>query len=467
MSTLPPTDPAAGTGAIWNVFLRELRRRGSKSVEARWLVLRAEQFVRACPRDVPADYTADDVTAYLRQVGRNPELSEWQYGQIVDSLEIVFRRVLALKWARSFDWPYWRDSARQLEQAHATIARGSPDLRRSGNSRKPSSVRAAGDAPASWSSLRESFVAEIRRRGYSIRTEQAYLQWTERYVAFNGGRYPGELGSKEVIAFLEHLAVHGKVVSTTQNQALSALVFLYREVLKQSLEIKELVRAKRPRHLPVVLTREEIRALLAQLQGMQWLMTSLLYGTGMRLMEVVRLRVKDIDFGYRQIVVRNAKGSKDRVVPLPESLTAELRAQLATTRELHEKDLLDGFGLVYLPDALMKKYPKAQSEWLWQFVFPSGRLSVDPRSRVTRRHHIHENGLQKAVKAAARKAGIPKKVGCHALRHSFATHLLEEGYDIRTVQELLGHADVSTTMIYTHVLNRGGRAVRSPLDFSR
>jgi integron integrase len=311
----------------------------------------------------------------------------------------------------------------------------------------------------------KALVGEIRRRAYSIRTEQAYEQWVCRFVAFFDDQDPRELGAGEVKAFLEHLAVRGKVAASTQNQALNALVFLYREVLDRPLTgLDGLVRAKRPRRLPVVLSRGEVHALLGEMQGIQWLMASLLYGTGMRLMECVRLRVQDIDFGYRQITAHNAKGAKDRVVPLPEMVTAPLRDHLEMVRALFKADRERGLGEVYLPDALARKYPKAAREWGWQYVFPSARLSVDPRTGRTRRHHIHENGLQKAVKKAAQAAGIYKRVNCHALRHSFATHLLEAGCDIRIVQELLGHADVSTTMIYTHVLNTHGVAVRSPLD---
>jgi integron integrase len=407
------------------------------------------------------------VTGYLQDLGRKQNfLDDWQYRQVVHALEGFFLHTQELPWAKTFDWAYWRDSARQLGSHHATIARETPRPKRRPVPPAHATAEATSTDQRAHSDVIEAVIGEIRRRCYSIRTEQSYVQWIRRFVAFHGDRDPNVLGAPEVQTFLEQLAVRYKVVASTQNQALSALVFLYRDVLKRPLQLGDFVRAKRPRHLPVVLTRTEVRALLGEMQGTQCLMASLLYGTGMRLMEVVRLRVKDIDFGYWQIVVRNAKGMKDRVVPLPEATTAPLRTHLAAVRELHDKDLRDGFGAVYLPDALSKKYPNAQREWSWQYVFPSGRISVDPRSRIARRHHIHENGLQKAVKAAAAKGGITKKVGCHALRHSFATHLLEEGYDIRTVQELLGHADVSTTMIYTHVLNRGGRAVRSPLDLS-
>ncbi|WP_289022594.1 integron integrase [Desulfobacter postgatei] len=305
----------------------------------------------------------------------------------------------------------------------------------------------------------------LRTRNYSIRTEQSYESWVTRFISFCGNREPETLGSGEVVSFLQHLAVQRNVAESTENQALNALVFFYDKVLKQPLaDIGNFVRAKRPRRLPVVLTRSEVAKILGQMAGTQKLMASLLYGTGMRLMDCVRLRVQDIDFGYQQIVIRDGKGKKDRMLPLPERLVNQLKTHLEAVHEIHETDLEKGLGETSLPNALEQKYPNGAKEWGWQYVFPSGRLSVDPRSGKTRRHHIHENGLQKAIKNAAQQANITKRVNCHALRHSFATHLLESGYDIRTVQELLGHADVSTTMIYTHVLNRGGKGVKSPLD---
>jgi len=286
-----------------------------------------------------------------------------------------------------------------------------------------------------------------------------------RFIAFHQGASPSNLGSEHIVSFLQHLAIRNQVAASTQNQALNAIVFLYKNVLKIPLDdFGDFIRAKRPKQLPVVLSPGEIERLLEHIDGTHSLMASLLYGTGMRLMDCVRLRVKDVDFDYQQIVIRDGKGQKDRVVPLPKRLQTALIKQMNDTYKLHQEDLKKGFGEVYLPNALAKKYPNAAKEWIWQFVFPSGRLSVDPRSGQTRRHHIHENGLQKSVKKAAGKANITKKVNCHTLRHSFATHLLENGYDIRTVQELLGHADVSTTMIYTHVLNQGGQGVQSPLD---
>ena len=305
----------------------------------------------------------------------------------------------------------------------------------------------------------------IRLQHYSIRTEQAYVGWITRYILFHGKRHPRDMGGPEVEAFLTHLTVEKNVAASTQNQALSALLFLYRHVLKKELEgPMDSVWAKKPRRLPTVLTREEVHKITDCMAGMYQLMARLLYGTGMRLMEGVRLRVKDLDFGQRLIVVRDGKGMEDRATVLPESLILALREHLRQVKQLHEQDLGQGYGAVYLPFALERKYPNAEHEWAWQWVFPSARLSRDPRSGITRRHHVDESGLQKAVRAAARLARIDKPVGPHTFRHSFATHLLENGYDIRTVQELLGHKDVRTTMIYTHVLNRGGLAVRSPLD---
>ena len=305
----------------------------------------------------------------------------------------------------------------------------------------------------------------IRLRHYSIRTEEAYVQWIRRYILFHNKRHPLEMGSLEINRFLSHLASGKHVASSTQNQALCALVFLYKVVLhKDPGDLADVVWAKKPKKLPVVLTREETKALLSGLEDEKWIMGNLLYGAGLRLMECIRLRVKDVDFGYRQIVVRNGKGEKDRVTMLPACVIKPLQEHLVEVKALHERDLGEGFGNVYLPCALERKYPHADREWAWQYVFPSRKRSVDPRTHIERRHHIDETVLQRAVKEAARKARITKLVGPHVLRHSFATHLLEAGHDIRTVQELLGHEDVKTTMIYTHVLNKGGMGVQSPAD---
>lgn len=305
----------------------------------------------------------------------------------------------------------------------------------------------------------------LRTRHYSIRTEEAYLGWVTRYIKFHGLRHPAELGAPELEAFLTYLAVTRDVAASTQNQAASAILFLYREVLGLNLPwLDGVTRAKRPKRLPVVLTPEEVAAVLDALEGTTALMGRLLYGSGLRLMECVRLRVKDVDFRRGEILVREAKGNKDRVTMLPQRLVEPLQRHLKRVKLLHEEDVMAGHGRVWLPHALAVKKPGAPLEWGWQYVFPSARLSVDPRGGVVRRHHVDEKVLQRAIKRALAKAGIVKPATTHSLRHSFATHLLERGHDIRTIQELLGHADVSTTQIYTHVLNRGGLGVRSPLD---
>lgn len=308
---------------------------------------------------------------------------------------------------------------------------------------------------------------KIRLRHYSIRTETAYVNWIKRFILFHNKKHPLSMGKEQVEAFLTHLAIKRRVASSTQNQAFNAILFLYRNVLDKDIEGNvDAVRAKRPKRLPTVMTKEEALAVIGALSGVYLLMVKLLYGSGLRLMECVRLRVKDIDFERNQIIVRDAKGMKDRITMLPESLKPALKEHMERVNKIHQKDIEGGGGRVYMPQALERKYPNASRQWIWQYVFPAKGLSRDPRSGETRRHHIHETALQKAVKEAVALAGIRKTVSCHTFRHSFATHLLENGYDIRTVQELLGHKDVNTTMIYTHVLNKGPGAVRSPLDGS-
>jgi len=312
-------------------------------------------------------------------------------------------------------------------------------------------------------------VREVMRvKHYSTRTEQAYLSWIKRYILFHRKRHLLDMGKPEIEAFLTHLAIDLNVSASTQNQAFNALLFLYGHVLdKQFADTINASRARRPKRLPTVMTKQETTEVISALSGVYQLMAKLLYGSGLRLMECVRVRVKDVDFGMNHIVVRDAKGMKDRVTVLPESVKPSLREHLERVKRLHENDLAEGYGSVYLPHALARKYPKASREWGWQYVFPANGLSTDPRTGEMRRHHVHENSLQKAVKKAVKLTRIEKAVTCHTFRHSFATHLLEDGYDIRTVQELLGHKDLSTTMIYTHVLNRGVKGVISPLDSSR
>ena len=322
--------------------------------------------------------------------------------------------------------------------------------------------------PRRQSRLLDRVREAIHTRQYSNKTEKAYVHWIRRFILFHGKRHPASMGEGEIAQFLSNLATAGHVSASTQNQALNALLFLYRKVLHQDiLYVDGVVRAKRPRKLPVVLNQEEVRELLRYLEGVPWLMATMLYGAGLRLMECCRLRVKDIDFTKNQIVVRSGKGNKDRYTLLPRLAATPLYRHLQVVRQQHETDIQRGLGSVALPYALERKYTSASREWGWQWVFPATRHYIDRVTRKRHRHHLHESVLQRAVKEARLKAGILKPASCHTLRHSFATHLLEDGYDIRTIQELLGHRDVTTTMIYTHILNRGGKGVRSPADSLR
>jgi integron integrase len=319
--------------------------------------------------------------------------------------------------------------------------------------------------PSGEPKLLDRLRAACRVRHYSIRTEDAYHDWVKRFILFHQKRHPLEMAEPEVNAFLTDLAVNGHVAASTQNQALAAILFLYKHVLERPLgRVEGVVRAKKPRRLPVVLTRDEVRKVLCELEGSYRLIGLLQYGAGLRLLECLRLRVKDIEWNMNQIVVREGKGDKDRRTMLPKAARSSLEIHLTAVRKLHENDLREGFGRVYLPHALARKYPNADREWKWQYVFPSSRRSADPRSGEVRRHHLHESAVNREIVEAVRRAGLTKKATSHSFRHSFATHLLESGYDIRTVQELLGHENVETTMIYTHVLNKGGHGVNSPLD---
>lgn len=314
--------------------------------------------------------------------------------------------------------------------------------------------------------LLDQMQQELRTRGYALRTERTYIDWVRKYILFHNKRHPKDMGANEINAYLSHLANQENVAASTQNQALSAILFLYNYVLQIELNREALAysRSRKKKYVPTVLSKDEIQTVINNMEGNYRLMAQIMYGSGLRLMEVLRLRVKDIDFAHQQIVVRDGKGGDDRLTLLPSIIIPALQVQLDQAKATHQRDILDGYGSVYLPTALAKKYPNAEREWIWQYLFPANRLSKDPRSGIKQRHHLHESNLQKAVKKAARLAKLNKRITPHTFRHSFATHLLEAGYDIRTVQELLGHKDVKTTMIYTHVLNKGPKAVRSPLD---
>ena len=451
---------------FWDQFIEIVRKNGVRPPFDRWYVIRAEEYIRAYAGRRLQDHDRRDVESWLGALGRTNNLKSWQFKQAVHAIQILFCEVVKVDWAGDIDWDHWKEGAQDLEPNHVTIGRDTPNI--NGSSVKNSSTEyvSLSEIRKKHPELLQRVVNSLRMGQYAYRTEKSYIDWICRFLGHFPDKDPLKMGSREVFTFLEYLALERKVAGSTQNQALNALVYLYDKVLEQPLgDLGSFARAKRPRRLPVVLSRDEIQRLLAVMDGVFGLMAQLMYGTGMRLMEVVRLRVQDLDFDYGQIIVRDGKGNKDRVVPLPEKIAGSLKKHLEQTRKIHAEDLAQGLGRVYLPEALQRKYPAAAHEWGWQYVFPSSRVSVDARSGEKRRHHLHENGLQKKIKLCAAKAGIVKRVNSHALRHSFATHVLEAGYDIRTVQELLGHADVSTTMIYTHVLNKPGMGVRSPLDY--
>jgi len=450
---------------FWDKFLKTLHQGGIRAPYDQWYVKRAEAFLRSSPKRL-SERSPEDVETFLRSYGRQPALKGWQFRQTVEATRILME-VARVPWQREVDWDYWRDSARTLTKDHPTVARSMDQLPRTESATRDdrNDKGSLADARNRHLELVTTLRSAARRRGLAIRTEQSDEHWALRFLIFHQDTEPESLRPADIEAYLSFLALRRNVSASTQNIALNALVFLFREVLKQpDLAFGDFARVRRPRRLPTVLDTSEVTAVLGCLGGTQRLMIGLMYGTGMRLMECCRLRVQDIDFACNQIMVRNAKGGKDRVVPLPTRAIDRLREHLARVKTLHDEDLKQGVGEVYLPDALARKMPSAAKSWGWQYVFPSGKLSRDPRRGVLRRHHVHESGLQKAIKRAAAQAGLTKRVGTHTMRHSFATTLLPSGYDIRTVQELLGHADVSTTMIYTHVLNRGGRGVQSPLD---
>ncbi len=421
-----------------------------------WYRKHIEAFINHFPQVRLTDRNPAHIEQWLLQVGRNTSLEDWQFSQHVDALRLLYSHYLLVPWAVKFDWAYWSSSSVRLESDHVTIARTYEMIDKAVDSPKKYIAE-------QFPEIYRQFLVAIRMPGYSINTEKSYLGWINRFLRFHDGVHPNLLREPQAASFLEHLTLKRKVAGATQAQALNALVFFFAHVLEQPLgQIGAYQRPSRPRRIPTVLSPTEISALFNEISGIKGLMIQLMYGTGMRVIECVRLRILDIDFS--QIVIRAGKGNKDRAVPIPDKLASNLQSQVDQVRKQHGTDLKQGFGTVFMPTALARKYPNAESELGWQFLFPGSRLAQDPRTGVMRRHHIHQSVLQKKVRQAAVKAGIIKRVTSHTLRHSFATHLLESGSDIRTVQDLLGHADVSTTMIYTHVVGRGGNGTRSPLD---
>lgn len=464
--TTRPADPAmAYSHEFWGNYSLFLLKQNVKKGVISWYVLRTKQYIAEFPEEHIRTHTPHHVEQFLNKVGRESRLSPWQFGQVVDAIRILFSLALKLPWARDFDWEYWRESAKPLEVDHATVARDYSNVL-DGLATLDGEERCSHELYQRYQPAIAEVVRAIRLKNYSIRTEQTYQGWVSRFFYFHKPDKVRDLNGQHVKHYLEYLALKRHVSVSTQKQALNALAFLFNQVWQKPLDdLGEFVGAKRQRKLPVVLSREEVRRVFQQLKGTHHLMAGLLYGGGLRLMECVTLRVLDVDFDYNQLHIRNAKGGKDRIVPLPERFKDALKEQLALVERLHQIDLRNGFGEVYLPEALSQKYQKAARELRWQYVFPASAVSVDPRTGLVRRHHLHETSLQKIIRRAVKQAGITKHATTHTFRHSFATHLLESGYDIRTVQELLGHSDVSTTMIYTHVLNTPGISVRSPADF--
>lgn len=447
----------------WNEYTEVLKKHAVSAKAIPWHVRRAERYLAWLARKPIANHTPADVENYLAAAGRSSKLSDWKFGQLVDALYALYA-LLEVSWINRVDWAHWRASAFTLPQDHATLAREHFLGRRHVPTTRCDSATI--DATKQkYASYFQALIKELRRCNMSIRTEQAYVSWLVRLVVYHKQKSPDAMTTIDVSTFLEYLTIGRNVSASTQNQALAAIVFFYRDVLRRPLDqLDKFRRAKQSQSLPVYLTRQEVLRLFEHMDGVFGLMSQLLYGTGMRMMECVRLRVHDIDFGYNEIQIRNGKGAKDRVAPLPRTLAQQLKTHVEERKAEHEDDIAAGYGGAILPDALERVDPDAVNDFGWQFVFASGRLSVDPIRNQVRRHHIYEQGLQRAIKQARVKAKITKKVSCHTLRHSFATHLLESGYSIRTVQELLGHADVSTTMVYTHVLNSGELQVASPLD---
>lgn len=447
---------------FWEKYIKTLVDHNVNEAARRWYVRRTEQYLQHYPDERLRTHTERHINNFFTELGREGRLSDWQFRQTVDAIRILFCSHLKLQICNKIDWDFWLRASGRLSHKHDTLAREPVSTEMSS---KASADMTNADVRTVYSEGLSALIAEIRKLGYSIRTERSYEQWLLRFLAYSRPDSIEAISPAEVRRYLDYLVVQRNVAASTQNQALNALQFFFKHVLGRELgELGEFSRSKRAKRLPTVLSQDEVSSLLSELNGIHYLMAALLYGTGMRLMECVRLRVQDIDFTYQLIHVRNGKGKKDRRVPLPRKLAIPLREHLERVRTLHQDDLAKGLGEVFLPDALARKYPRAPRDWIWQYVFPSGRLSIDPRTDKKRRHHLDESSLQKMIKRAASQAGITKRVSSHTLRHSFATHLLESGHDIRTVQELLGHTDVSTTMIYTHVLNSPGVAVRSPLD---
>ncbi len=461
------SEQALGSGAaavppgFWRAYVEGMRRERVPAPRMQWFERWVRWFIGRLGGKPLESAGCEDARGFLAEVAAGGDFEGWQLEQAAEAVRLVFVHCVPREWAGQV-----RVSAPVREGGPPGVPGGPAAVPRGGRARGSADFRdsARGVRSPGLREVLQGLRLAARTRGFALKTEKTYRHWTRRLAAYLEGRPLAEAGAAEVRAFLGYLALERKVAVATQRQALNALVFLFGEVLGRPLADFDFPHARRRRRLPVVLGRDEVLALLARLEGEVGLVARLLYGSGLRLTEGLRLRVKDLDFEHRIVVVRGGKGDKDRRTVLPGSLVGPLRAQLGRVRELHAEDLAAGYAGAWFREALARKYPAAPLEWIWQFVFPASRLTADWQTGARFRFHLHESVVQHAMRGAVRAAGIEKAVGCHTLRHCFATHLLEAGADIRTVQELLGHSDVSTTMIYTHVLNRPGVAVRSPID---
>jgi len=446
---------------FWNNYLVILAERQIKPSLFTWYVAHCETFIRKNRDTRLKRHTKLTVSTYLSDLINADKAKAWQKKQAVDALSLLFKSIHAPLY-QQIDWDYWKLSCRDLDKDHDTNYHSTHPIEH--QSIPSTSTEDEGHTLLLASEINELRVS-IRRLNYSIRTEKTYTDWVQRFLKFNGYKNSSDISQEGVMKYLEYLAIERKVAPKTQSLALNAVSFFFKHVLGHEIgDISQFVRAKSRERLPVIMTREEVSLMLDNLKGLQWLIASLQYGAGLRVMESIRLRVQDIDFGYSQIIVRDAKGKKERVVPLPAKLSQPLKEHLIEVKKQHVGDLEQGFGVVYMPQELVLKYGKSAHQWVWQYTFPSYKLSVDPRSNIVRRHHINESTIQRCVRDLSRKLEINKRVTCHTFRHSYATHLLERGMDIRTIQALLGHKDVSTTMIYTHLADFSKGKTSSPLD---
>lgn len=446
---------------VWRNFTKQLQKRQINPNERLWYIRRAQLFLSKAKNTPLSELTIDRVVQYLAFISRNNIMNAWQVNQAIDAVYFLVCDVFHLAWSRKLDWASLKKDENHISPQHATLVRelAIPELIEQRVAQFDQALQ------NTYTPVLTKLVHTLRVRNYAARTEETYLMWAERFLRFYGNAGVDGITDQVARRFLEHLALERKVAPNTQRLALNALVFLFRFGLEREIgNISDFVKAKSAQTLPVVLSKQEIQLVFSKLSGLHYLMTGLLYGSGLRLMECVRMRVQDVDFDYHQLMIRNGKGMKDRVVPLPQRFENDLKQQIDKVRKIHDKDLRLNIDGVYLPYALERKYPNAGKELGWQYLFPSSRIAADQRTGKTRRHHIHESGLQKIIRKAGRESGVTKRVHSHVFRHSFATHLLEAGYDIRTIQDLLGHSDVSTTMIYTHVMNKPGLNIQSPID---